>query len=193
MEEFYSLQGEGFHTGKAAWFARIGGCDVGCHWCDIKESWNADKFPLVSADEIIRNAAACVAKSIVITGGEPLLYNLDYLCDGLHREGISTFLETSGSSTLSGTWDWICLSPKIDAAPLPEILLLANELKVIVEDPEDFSWAEENASQVSSGCILFLQPEWSRREVMIPAIVEYIQHHPQWRISLQSHKYMRIP
>ena len=193
MEEFYSLQGEGFHTGRAAYFARIGGCDVGCHWCDSKESWNAEKFPLVSADAIIRNAASREAKSIVITGGEPLLYNLDYLSKGLHREGIMTFLETSGSSSLSGEWDWICLSPKKDTSPLPEILLMANELKVIIEEQNDFFWAEENASQVSSGCILFLQPEWSRRETVIPAIVEYIQHHPQWRISLQSHKYMRIP
>jgi 7-carboxy-7-deazaguanine synthase len=193
MEEFYTLQGEGFHTGRAAYFVRIGGCDVGCHWCDSEESWNSAKYPPVPTDLIIRHAASSPSKSIVITGGEPLLYNLDYLCKGLHREGIRTFLETSGSARLSGEWDWICLSPKEDAPPLKEIFPMANELKVIIEDPDDFSWAEQNARQVSSTCILFLQPEWSRRDTMIPVIVDYIQLHPEWRISLQSHKYMRIP
>jgi 7-carboxy-7-deazaguanine synthase len=193
MEEFYSLQGEGFHTGRASYFARIGGCDVGCHWCDIKESWNADKYPPVETDTIIEHAAAYPAKSVVVTGGEPLLYNLDYLCSGLHRLGISTFLETSGSSALSGEWDWICLSPKKDAPPLPGILAKASELKVIIEDPRDFEWAEKNAKQVTASCILYLQPEWSQRHAIIPEIVNYIQHHPEWKISLQSHKYMRIP
>jgi organic radical activating enzyme len=193
MEEFYSLQGEGFHTGRPSYFARIGGCDVGCHWCDSKESWNAVKYPPVSADLIIEHAAFYPAKSIVITGGEPLLYNLGYLCKGLHLQGIETFLETSGSSAMSGEWDWICLSPKKDAPPLPEIFLKANELKVIVEDVPDFAWAEENARKVSSSCLLYLQPEWSVREFIIPLIVKYIQDHPVWKISLQAHKYMKIP
>jgi 7-carboxy-7-deazaguanine synthase len=193
MEEFYSLQGEGFHTGRPSYFARIGGCDVGCSWCDSKESWNANKYPPVSADLIINHAASYPAKCIVITGGEPLLYNLDYLCEGLHREGIQTFLETSGSSVLSGEWDWICLSPKKDAPPLPGIFEKADELKVIVKDRDDLVWAEANAGRVSPSCILYLQPEWSQRETMIPVIVQYIQDHPKWKISLQAHKYMRIP
>jgi len=193
MEEFYSLQGEGFHTGRPSYFARIGGCDVGCHWCDSKESWNAEKYSPVVTDKIIEHAASYPAKAIVVTGGEPLLYNLNYLCEGLHRKGISTFLETSGSSELSGEWDWICLSPKKEAPPLPEIFMKANELKVIIEDFPDLDWAEINAAQVSPTCILYLQPEWSRRDTVIPKIVKYIKDNPKWKISLQAHKYMRIP
>ena len=193
MEEFYSLQGEGFHTGRPSYFARIGGCDVGCRWCDIKESWNASKYPPVATDLIIAHAASCPAKAIVVTGGEPLLYNLDYLCRGLHREQVIAFLETSGSSALSGEWDWICLSPKKDAPPLEGIFSRANELKVIIEDLPDLLWAEENAGKVSASCILYLQPEWSRRDTIIPVIVKYIQENPEWKISLQAHKYMKIP
>jgi 7-carboxy-7-deazaguanine synthase len=193
LEEFYSLQGEGYHTGKAAYFARIGGCDVGCHWCDVKESWNAASCPPVAADQIITNAASYPAKAAVITGGEPLLYNLDYLAKGLHDKGLKTFLETSGSSPLTGQWDWICVSPKKESPPLPEIFTRANELKVIIEEFKDFDWAEENAALVPGDCFLYLQPEWSIRESMIPLIVKYIQAHPQWRISLQSHKYIGIP
>jgi organic radical activating enzyme len=193
MEEFYSLQGEGFHTGRPSYFARIGGCDVGCHWCDSKESWNAAKYPPVATDMIIEHAASFPAKAIVVTGGEPLLYNLEYLCKGLHWNGITTFLETSGSSELTGDWDWICLSPKKVAPPLPEIFMKANELKVIIEDLPDLDWAEENASRVSSACILYLQPEWSRRETIIPKIVKYVEANPKWKISIQAHKYMRIP
>ena len=193
IEEFYSLQGEGFNMGKPAYFARIGGCDVCCHWCDSKESWDADKYPPVLTDTIIEHAGSYPAKSIVVTGGEPLLYNLDYLCSGLRQAGIKTFLETSGSSALSGDWDWICLSPKKDAHPLTEIFKKADELKVIIEELPDLEWAEQNAKKVSSHCLLYLQPEWSRRNDMIPVIVEYIKSHPQWNISLQSHKYMRIP
>jgi 7-carboxy-7-deazaguanine synthase len=193
MEEFYSLQGEGFHTGKPAYFVRIGGCDVGCRWCDVKEAWNASSCPPVSSALIAEHASNHPAKAIVVTGGEPLLYNLDDLCNELHKRGISTFLETSGSSALSGEWDWICLSPKKDLPPLAEIFPLAGELKVIIESFEDFSWAEENARKVNDNCLLFLQPEWSVREQMIPQIVTYIKEHPEWRISLQSHKYMKIP
>jgi 7-carboxy-7-deazaguanine synthase len=193
MEEFYSLQGEGFHTGRSSYFARIGGCDVGCRWCDSKESWNAEKYHPVNTDIIIEHAASYPAKSIVVTGGEPLLYNLDYLCHGLHRLGVATFLETSGSSVLTGEWDWICLSPKKDAPPLPGIFEHVNELKVIIEEVGDLEWAEKNAGQVSPSCSLFLQPEWSQREYIIPIIVNYIQNNPKWKISLQAHKYMRIP
>jgi 7-carboxy-7-deazaguanine synthase len=193
MEDFYSLQGEGFNTGKPAYFVRIGGCDVGCRWCDIKESWDASLYPPVPADRIIERAVSFPAKAIVVTGGEPLLYNLYYLCNGLKSNGIQTFLETSGSSPLSGDWDWICLSPKKNAPPLPEISKIASELKVIIESKDDFQWAEENALKVNKDCVLFLQPEWSVSQKLIGEIVEYIGKNPQWRISLQSHKYMRIP
>ena len=193
MEEFYTLQGEGFHTGQAAYFVRIGGCDVGCHWCDIKESWDASKYPPVPVGLIIEHAAAFPAKAIVVTGGEPLLYNLDYLCKGLKSKGIRTFLETSGSVPVSGLWDWICLSPKKDAPPLTGIFSMANELKVIIQDQGDFTWAEENALKVKDDCNIYLQPEWSSSGQIIPVIVKYIKDNPRWRISLQSHKYMRIP
>lgn len=193
MEEFYTLQGEGFHTGQAAYFIRIGGCDVGCHWCDSKESWDASKYPPVPVDLIIENAASFPAKAIVVTGGEPLLYNLDYLCQGLKSKGIRTFLETSGSVPVSGIWDWICLSPKKDAPPMIDIFSLSNELKLIIEDPDDFIWAEENALKVKDDCKIYLQPEWSLSGQITPVIVKYIKDNPRWKISLQSHKYMRIP
>jgi 7-carboxy-7-deazaguanine synthase len=193
MEEFYTLQGEGYNTGQAAYFVRIGGCDVGCHWCDVKESWDASKYPPVAVDRIVENAAACPAKAIVVTGGEPLLYNMNYLCDRLKEKGIRTFLETSGSAELSGTWDWICLSPKKDSPPLAENLKAANELKVIIEGKDDLGWAEKNARMAGPGCLLYLQPEWSSRKEMMPLIVDFIKVHPEWKISLQSHKYMGIP
>jgi len=193
MEEFYTLQGEGFNTGQAAYFIRVGGCDVGCKWCDVKESWNASDFPPVSADRIVQNALSVPAKAIVVTGGEPLLYNMDYLCAELHHSGARIFLETSGSQPHSGSWDWICLSPKKDSPPMDEMAGMANELKMIIHDHSDFNWAEENSRRVSPACILYLQPEWSRRETMMPEIIRYIQANPKWRISLQSHKYMRIP
>lgn len=193
MEEFYSLQGEGFHTGQAAYFIRIGGCDVGCHWCDVKESWDASKYPPCPVDRIIDHAACYPAKAIVVTGGEPLLYNLDYLCDGLKSKGVMTFLETSGSVPVSGIWDWICLSPKKDSPPLQDICSLADELKMIIEVPDDFIWAEENALKVKDDCKIYLQPEWSVSDYVTPLIVQYIKDHPRWKISLQSHKYMGIP
>lgn len=193
MEEFYSLQGEGYHTGKPAWFIRIGGCDVGCSWCDVKESWKADRHPLTSTDKIVEHAAACLAKAVVVTGGEPLQYNLDYLCSELQSRGINTFLETSGNEKLSGSWNWICVSPKRNAPPLADMLNLADELKVIIYDSEDFLWAEKQVPLVKPGCKLLLQPEWSRYNQMIQPIVDYILQHPHWTISLQSHKFMRIP
>ena len=193
MEAFYTLQGEGAHTGKPAWFIRIGGCDVGCHWCDVKESWDASLHPLTLTDDIVAQAVSCQAKMVVITGGEPLLYNLDYLCNRLHEAGCKTFLETSGSETLSGTWDWICLSPKRNVPPLSENIAFANELKVIIQQPEDFDFAEKYAASVSKDCKLLLQPEWSKYQKNIQMIVDYILQHPQWSISIQAHKFMHIP
>ena len=193
MEEFYTLQGEGFNTGQAAYFIRIGGCDVGCSWCDVKESWNAQLYPPVETDGVIERALQYPAKAVVITGGEPLNYNLDYLSNGLKASGVKIFIETSGSQPLSGSPDWLCLSPKKGSPPLDEILLKADELKVIIQNETDLAWAEENAGMVTSGCSLFLQPEWSHRNAIMPVIISYIKEHPQWKISLQSHKYMRIP
>ena len=193
MEEFYSIQGEGYNTGKAAYFLRIGGCDVGCCWCDVKESWNADMHPLTAVDHIIKKILDCPAKAVVVTGGEPLNYNLDYLCSCLKQNDITTYLETSGSQKLSGMWDWICLSPKKNDPPLPLIYTKANELKVIIYDVSDFDWAEKNAALIGENTILLLQPEWSTRNKMLPLIVDYILKKPKWSISLQSHKYMNIP
>lgn len=193
VEEFYTLQGEGYHTGRAAYFIRIGGCDVGCAWCDSRLSWNPETFPPVKVDEIVARALAYPAKAAVITGGEPSLYPLDYLCDKLKKHSIQTFIETSGAYPLSGQWDWICLSPKRRQPPVDSIHMKADELKVIVARPNDLNWAEENASLVKSGCLLFLQPEWSVREKIVPVIVDYIMQNPQWRISLQAHKFMHIP
>jgi len=193
LEEFYSLQGEGCHTGKAAYFIRIGGCDVGCRWCDVKEAWNASVIPPVSTDGVIKRAASYPAKAIVVTGGEPLMYNLRYLCEGLKQEKISRFLETSGAYPLSGEWEWICLSPKKEAPPVKEIFAVADELKMIIHKGEDFQWAEENRVKMDASAQCYLQPEWSQRSVMIPQIVSYIKSNPGWKISLQSHKYMHIP
>lgn len=193
MEEFYTIQGEGFHSGKAAYFIRLGGCDVGCHWCDVKESWNAELHPLTAVDTIVKNASQYAAKTVVVTGGEPLLYNLDLLTSKLQAQGIKTFIETSGAYPLSGTWDWICLSPKKFKAPLPSIAPYAGELKVIVFNKSDFDWAEEHAKMVSPECKLYLQPEWSKAEQMTPQIIEYVKSHPKWEVSLQTHKFMNIP
>ena len=193
VEDFYSIQGEGFHTGKPAYFIRLGGCDVGCRWCDAKQTWNAKLFPPVATDEIVRRALLYPAQAVVVTGGEPLSYDLNYLCEALKSSGVQTFLETSGSQPLSGMWDWVCLSPKQKQPPLPEIFAKANELKVIVEAAQDFAWAEENAKKVSESCLLFLQPEWSRHKSVMPAIVEYAKQHPRWNISIQAHKFMNVP
>ncbi len=193
MEEFYTLQGEGIHTGKAAYFIRIGGCDVGCHWCDVKESWNPDLHPLTPTDQIVKNAAGCKAGAVVVTGGEPLMYNLDYLCSELKKHGIKTYLETSGTYPLTGSWDWICLSPKRNKRTQDSIFSKADELKIIVCEEGDFNWAGQLAKKVSRDCHLLLQPEWSRRKEIIPDVIRYVLDHPHWRISLQSHKYMGIP
>lgn len=193
MEDFYTIQGEGYHTGKAAYFLRIGGCDVGCYWCDVKESWNPKLHPATDVEEIVKRTLSNPSKTVVVTGGEPLMYNLDKLCSLLQGHGQSVHLETSGSHPLTGKFDWICLSPKRKSPPLPEILPVANELKVIIFDETDFDWAEENASKVNRDCFLCLQPEWSRSSVMMPLIVDYVQQHPRWNVSLQTHKYMHIP
>lgn len=193
MEAFYTIQGEGFNTGKAAYFIRLGGCDVGCHWCDVKESWNAEIHPLTPAQVIIENADKYPAKAVVITGGEPLLYNLDYLTAGLQKRNIKTFMETSGAYPLSGSWDWICLSPKKFKSPHFSVLPKADELKVIVFNKSDFAWAEEHAKMVNVGCKLYLQPEWSKAAEMTPLIVDYVMNNPRWEISLQTHKFLQIP
>ncbi len=193
VEEFYTIQGEGYHTGKAAYFIRIGGCDVGCSWCDTKFSWNPSLHPVVPAEQIVEHVIAHPAAAVVVTGGEPLMANMDYLTDLLKKEGIETFLETSGAYPLSGTWDWICLSPKRNAPPVEELFKKAHELKVIIASEEDLDWAIKNGERVDVGCKLYLQPEWSQREVILPVIIEFAKENPQWMISLQSHKYMHIP
>jgi 7-carboxy-7-deazaguanine synthase len=193
MEDFYTIQGEGFNTGKAAYFIRLGGCDMGCWWCDVKESWDASIHPLTMADEIVQRVLQFPAKSVVVTGGEPVLYNLDYLCNELKREGVQTYLETAGVRKLTGNWDWICLSPKKNSIPLLEYYSVANELKVIIHQETDIRWAELNAVKAHPGCHLFLQPEWSKYNQILPVIVNYIKDHPEWKISLQSHKFMNIP
>ena len=193
MESFYTLQGEGFHQGKAAYFIRLAGCDVGCVWCDVKESWDKELYPLQSVEEIVDRAKEYPAKLVVITGGEPTLYPLAELTETLKREGFHTNIETSGSSPLTGKWDWICLSPKKFKPPLPDILLKANELKIIVFNRSDFSWAEKYAAKVSSSCRLYLQPEWDKAELVTPMIVDYIKRNPKWQLSLQIHKYIHVP
>jgi organic radical activating enzyme len=193
VEDFYTIQGEGFHTGKPAYFIRLGGCDVGCKWCDAKYTWNPKLYPPTNIEVVVERAVACKAQSIVITGGEPLLYPLECLTEQLKARGLQIFLETSGSHSFSGTFDWVCLSPKRKQAPLEEAYGKADELKVIIETDEDFEWAEQNAAKVGEKCLLYLQPEWSQSEKMIGAIVEYAKNNPKWSISIQSHKFMHIP
>nr|WP_247236419.1 7-carboxy-7-deazaguanine synthase QueE [Telluribacter sp. SYSU D00476] len=193
MEAFYTLQGEGSHSGKAAYFIRLGGCDVGCHWCDVKESWDADVHPKYSIESIVEGALRYPGRLAVITGGEPLMYNLDELTSQLKQAGFKTNIETSGAHPVSGLWDWVCFSPKKFKAPHESIYAAANELKVIIYNSSDFAFAEEHASRVSDDCVLLLQPEWSRSERVLPHIIEYIKCNPKWQMSLQTHKYMNIP
>ena len=193
METFYTLQGEGFHQGKAAYFIRLAGCDVGCVWCDVKESWDDKKYPLQSIEEIVAKATAYPGRLAVITGGEPTLYNLEELTAALKKEGFATNIETSGSSPLTGMWDWICLSPKKFKPPLPEILKKASELKIIVFNKSDFDWAEKYAAEVSDSCKLYLQPEWGKAEKVTPLIIDFIKQNPKWELSLQIHKYINVP
>lgn len=201
MESFYTLQGEGYYQGHAAYFIRLGGCDVGCVWCDVKESWDAQKHPLFTIEAIVEKAITTVTEKAgstknvlcVITGGEPLLHPLNELTEALQKAGFFTNIETSGSSPLSGHWNWICLSPKKFKAPLPEIVPLANELKVVIFNQHDFKWAEQFAKQTNPNCKLYLQPEWDKAATVTPLIIEYIEQNPQWELSLQIHKYINVP
>ena len=193
MEHFYTIQGEGFHQGRAAYFIRLGGCDVGCIWCDVKDSWDAGKHPLVAIGELVSLVKKTAAKLVVVTGGEPLMHDLGELTTTLQHAGLETNIETSGSSPFSGSWNWICLSPKKFKAPLPEILPLANELKIIIFNKSDFAWAEKYAALVSHSCKLFLQPEWDKASEVTPLMIDYIKAHPQWELSLQVHKYINVP
>jgi organic radical activating enzyme len=193
MEHFYTLQGEGYHQGKAAYFIRLGGCDVGCVWCDVKESWDETKHPLLKIEDLLLNVSKTPAQMVVITGGEPLMHNLTALTKELHTAGLQTNIETSGAHPLSGEWDWICLSPKKFKAPVPAIVPVADELKVIIFNKSDFDWAEKYAAQVSPACKLYLQPEWDKAAEMTPLIIDYIKAHPRWELSLQIHKYINVP
>lgn len=193
MEQFYTIQGEGFNTGKAAYFIRLGGCDVGCHWCDVKESWDASIHPLIKTKDVVQKVLGQNVKAVVVTGGEPLMYNLTALTRQLKANYIETFIETSGAYKLTGEWDWICLSPKKTMLPMQEVYNKANELKIIVYNKQDLIWAEEEAKKVNPDCYLFLQPEWSKRMEVTQLIVDYVKANPKWMISLQTHKYINIP
>ena len=192
MEEFYTIQGEGFHKGTAAYFIRVGGCDVGCHWCDVKESWNAETHPPTAIAQIVDNAAK-YSNTIVITGGEPLTWNMNPLTLALKAKKLQIHIETSGAYALTGIWDWICLSPKKNKLPVGEVYEKANELKVIVYNKHDFIFAEEQAVKVNENCVLYLQPEWSVKDKVTPWIVDYVMQNPKWKVSLQTHKYLNIP
>ena len=192
MEAFYTLQGEGYHKGGAAYFIRIGGCDVGCHWCDVKESWNAALHPPTQIDEIVKGAKQ-YSDTVVVTGGEPLMWPMEPLTNLLHSKEINIHIETSGAYPLSGNWDWFCLSPKKNKLPIKEAYERADELKMIIYNKDDIRFAEEQASKVGSGCKLFLQPEWSKRDVVMPLLVNYVLDNPKWKVSLQTHKYLNIP
>lgn len=193
MEHFYTLQGEGFHQGKAAYFIRLAGCDVGCVWCDVKESWDAEKYPLLKIEDLITDIEKTPVKIVVITGGEPLMHNLDELTKKLQKAGLKTHIETSGAYPLSGSWNWICLSPKKFKAPLHEIIPRANELKIVVFNKSDFEWAGKYAALVSAECKLYLQPEWDKAAEITPLIIDYIKKNPKWELSLQIHKYINVP
>jgi organic radical activating enzyme len=193
MEMFYSLQGEGYHQGKAAYFIRLAGCDVGCVWCDVKDSWDASKHPVLTIDEIVSSALAHPARLAIVTGGEPLLYNLDALTTALKKAGFEVNIETSGSSPMSGKWDWVCLSPKKFKAPLDESIQAASELKVVIFNIHDFEWAETYTIQVGPSCKLYLQPEWDKANLITPLVIEYIKANPKWELSAQLHKYIQVP
>lgn len=193
MEQFYTIQGEGYNAGRAAYFLRLGGCDVGCVWCDVKESWDAGQHPRVSVAEMVAAATAHPGRNVVITGGEPLMYDLTALTGALHQAGCQTWLETSGAYPLSGNWDWVCVSPKKFKAPLPEVVAQAHELKVVVFNKTDFAWAEQHAAMAGPHTRLYLQPEWSKAATMTPLLIDYVKQNPRWQISLQTHKYLDIP
>lgn len=193
MEHFYTLQGEGMHTGKAAYFIRLAGCDVGCHWCDVKESWQLNGHPVLNIEALVNETKKSGTQIAVITGGEPAMHNLNGITTELKKEGLATHIETSGAYPITGKFDWVCVSPKKRKEPLKENLKKADELKVVIYNKDDFNWAEKNAAVVSKKCKLFLQPEWSKADKVMPQIIEYIKKHPCWQISLQTHKFMHIP
>jgi 7-carboxy-7-deazaguanine synthase len=193
MESFYTIQGEGYYQGKAAWFLRLGGCDVGCVWCDVKDSWDAGKHPQISVRHIIKEVQLSGTPLVVITGGEPLMHNCEPLTTAFHQQKIQTNIETSGAYPITGHWDWICVSPKKFKAPLQSTLQAAHELKVVIYNKSDFKWAEAHAANVSKHCKLYLQPEWSKRDEVMPLIVDYIKQNPQWEMSIQMHKYINVP
>lgn len=193
MEQFYTIQGEGYYQGHAAYFIRLGGCEVGCVWCDVKESWDVNAHPRVAIDEMVANAKASGTSIVVITGGEPAMHDLTALTAALQQAGLKTNIETSGAYPLTGTWDWVCFSPKKFKAPDPSVFADANELKVVIYHKSDLAWAEELAARVGPGCMLFLQPEWSKEKEMLPLIIDYVKANPRWQVSLQVHKYMNIP
>lgn len=193
MEYFYSIQGEGMHTGKAAFFIRLAGCDVGCHWCDVKESWDETKHPAKDVQHLVRLAKESGAPMVIITGGEPTMYPLQKLTHALKKEKFAVHLETSGAYIIDGAFDWVCVSPKKRKPPLQESLEIADELKVVIYNKDDFNWAEKNALSVNKKCKLFLQPEWSKADTVMPWITEYIKNNTNWRVSLQTHKYLNVP
>lgn len=193
MEQFYTIQGEGFNTGRAAYFIRLGGCDVGCVWCDVKESWDADAHPRQAVAGLVAAVLAHPGRNVVVTGGEPLMHDCGPLTAALHAAGCQTWIETSGAHPLSGRWDWVCVSPKKFKAPRPEVLAAAHELKVVVFNESDFAWAEAHAAAVPPTARLYLQPEWSRAARVTPAIIDYVKANPRWQVSLQTHKYLDIP
>ncbi|MBC7383311.1 MAG: radical SAM protein [Bacteroidia bacterium] len=193
MEHFYTIQGEGYHSGRAAYFLRLGGCDIGCVWCDVKDSWDAAKHPQIAVEQMKQWVEQAKAKMVVITGGEPCMHNLELLTQTLKQAGIETNIETSGAYPLTGFWTWVCVSPKKFKSPLPEVLAKAGELKIVVFNKSDFAWAEQQAVHVNSTCKLYLQPEWDQKNKILPLIIDYVKEHPQWMISLQTHKYLNIP
>lgn len=193
METFYSLQGEGFYQGNAAYFIRLAGCDIGCHWCDVKESWDVQAHPSINIDVLVAEVQKFFSKLVIVTGGEPLMHDLTILTEELKSKGLRTHIETSGAYPLTGTWDWICLSPKKFKEPLKEVCEKADELKIIIFNKSDFEFAEKYKTLVGETCKLYLQPEWDKQSDMLPSVIEYIKQHPEWQMSLQTHKYMQIP
>ena len=192
MESFYTIQGEGFHKGTASYFIRIGGCDVGCHWCDVKESWDENDHPIIAVKEIVKKSLES-SDCVIVTGGEPLMWNMNPLTNELKKFNKKTHIETSGAHPLTGDWDWICLSPKKAKLPIEDAYNYADELKIIIYNNHDFIFAEEQAKKVNKNAILYLQPEWGKREKMMPLMVEFVKKNPKWKLSLQTHKYLNIP
>lgn len=193
MEQFYTIQGEGFYSGRAAYFIRLAGCDVGCVWCDVKESWDVDDHPIEKIDNLVLQTVESGTDFCVITGGEPTIYDLSFLVSSLQEKKVTVAIETSGAYEITGNIDWICFSPKKFKKPVESIYSIANELKIIINHPSDFQWAEMHAEKVKKDCQLFLQPEWSKQERFLPEIIEYVKKNPKWKISLQTHKFMNIP